>query len=276
MALSAKEPMLLGSLVDLSLSFQLLKEDTTFLNRDFRVALTYPVHPNGSIGFFSRRQAGDMLKVPEEGLLGTGTEVGDFRYNNYGINLAWNTLDQAFGPRKGVLSTLEVGIGNKKIIENTALPPSAYEGLDRDAIQYYATLSAEKYLQASPSLGAWVRLRAGEMANKHLFLNDLFRLGGLNSIRGFNENFFFAKRYLYANFEPRFYFDSYSYFLLFFDMAGMKDNKGNIDRPFSFGGGISLETDEGVFNFIYALGKSETQVLGFNFSKIHFGYTGRF
>lgn len=116
------------------------------------------------------------------------------------------------------------------------------------------------------------------MANKNLFLNDLFRLGGLNSIRGFNENFFFAKRYVYANFEPRFYFDNYSYFLLFFDVAGMQGNtiREAVDYPISFGAGLSLETGEGAFNFIYALGKSSTQQLGFNFSKIHFGYTGRF
>src|SRR5690606_23072964 len=36
LAVSAKEPMLFGSLLDLSMAFRLLKEDTTFLNRDFR------------------------------------------------------------------------------------------------------------------------------------------------------------------------------------------------------------------------------------------------
>lgn len=275
LALSAKEPMLLGSLLDLHLSFSLLKEDTSFLNRDFRLALSYPVPPDGRIGFFSRRLAGDRLEAPSEGGAGMG-DVADFRYNNYGINLTWNTLDRALGPRTGWLAALEGGIGNKTILENTALPLEAYEGLDMKAIQHYITVSVERHLQASPSLGAWIRLRAGEMGSKHLFLNDLFRLGGLNSIRGFNENFFFAKRYVYANFEPRYYIGSYSYFLLFLDWGGMKGNNGIVDRPLSTGGGISLETEQGVFSFIYAVGKSNTQTMGFNFSKVHFGYTGRF
>ena len=276
LSLRAKEPVLFGSLLDLSVSFDLLKEDTTFLNRDFKVGLTYPVRPELTVGFFSRRQAGDMLKVPEEELTARITDIADFRFSNYGIDLVWNTFDQLFAPRRGGLAAFEAGIGNKKILDNTAMPSSAYEGFDKNAIQYYATFSAERHLYLSPSFGAWLRLRGGEMANKNLFLNDLFRLGGLSSFRGFNENFFFAKQYVYVNFEPRYYFDHYSYFLLFFDWGRMKDHKEAIDRPYSMGGGISLETEQGVFSFIYALGKSNTQALGFNFSKVHFGYIGRF
>lgn len=276
LAVAAKEPMLFGSLIDLQVSFKLLKEDTSFLNRDFKLELGYNIHPDMAIGFFSRRQAGDLLNVPETSPSTSTPDIADFRYNNYGLNLRWDKLDQVVGPREGWLSELEAGIGNKKLLENTALPSSAYEGLDRNAVQYYMTLSVEKHFKFAPSLGSLFRVQGGEMANRKLFLNDLFRLGGLNSIRGFNENFFFAKRYVYANFEPRYYFDNYSYFLLFLDWSRIEDNKGITDKPLSMGGGVSLETDGGVFSFIYALGKSNTQLMGFNFSKVHFGYTGRF
>ena len=66
--------------------------------------------------------------------------------------------------------------------------------------------------------------------------------------------------------------------IFFMDVGRIQDNVngGHPEVPLSLGGGISLETDGGLFRFIYALGQSNTQVLGFNFSKIHFGYTGRF
>ena len=277
LSVSAEEPMLLGSLFDLRVSFDLIKQDTSFLNRDFRVDMGYRASHELYLGFFSRRQAGDLLSVPavEDQRL---PEVADFRLNNYGMNLIWDDLDNILFPRRGWFSDLEFGIGNKRLLQNTGLPVSNYEGVEMNSVQYYLTFSMERHLLFSSGLGALVRMRAGEMANKNLFLNDLFRLGGLQSIRGFNENFFFAKRYVYANFEPRFYFDTYSYFLLFLDAATLQGigGKGNLDRPFAFGGGVSLASGEGVFNFIYALGKSNTQLLGFNFSKIHFGYTGRF
>jgi len=278
LTVSAEEPMILGSLIDLKVSFNLLKEDTTFLNRDFRIDFGYRMSPQIYLGFFSRRRSGDLLSVSTGSDPQFLPDVADFRLNNYGLNLVWDGVDNRLLPREGWLSEFEVGVGNKKLLQNTGLPPSAYEGLDMNSIQYYLTYSLARYLIFSSGLGASLRVRAGEMANENLFLNDLFRLGGLRSVRGFNENFFFAKRYVYANFEPRFYFDNYSYFLLFFDVAGMQGNTTPeaVDYPISFGAGLSLETGEGAFNFIYALGKSSTQQLGLNFSKIHFGYTGRF
>lgn len=276
LSIVADEPMLFGSMIDLELSFNLLKEDTTFLNRDFKFNFGYSIHPDWYIGFFSRRQAGDLLDASSWSTTAISPDFADFRYNNYGMNLRWTSLDNAWSPRRGWLSEVEFGIGNKKILENTGFSSDAYQEMEKNNTQYNLTLSGERYLSFTPELTAVLKLKGGDIGSATLFLNDLFRLGGLNSIRGFNENFFFTKRYVYANFEPRYYFDRYSYFLLFLDLAGLEDNKRNLDKVLSFGGGLSLETDEGVFNFIYALGQSQKQALGFNFSKIHFGYTGRF
>jgi hypothetical protein len=49
-----------------------------------------------------------------------------------------------------------------------------------------------------------------------------------------------------------------------------------IDRPVSFGTGINLDTDGGLFSFVLALGKSNSQPLSFSYSRIHFGYLARF
>lgn len=275
---TAEEPMLLGSMIDLKASFFLLKEDTTFLNRDFRIDFGYRTSPTTYVSFFSRRQAGDLLAVAQWAEADELPDIADFRYNNYGMNFIWNTLDDVFWPRRGSLSEMELGVGNKRLIQNTGLPTSLYQDIELNTLQYYLTLSLEKHIYLKRKWGSLLRVRAGELANENLLLNDLYRLGGLRSIRGFNENFFFANRYVYATFEPRFYLDNNSYFLVFTDM-GIIQNKvgqGDTEWPFSFGGGISLDTDGGVFNFVYALGKSNSQRIGFNFSKIHFGYTGRF
>jgi outer membrane protein assembly factor BamA len=278
LGIQAEEPMVLGSVIDVKASFLLLKEDTTFINKDFRMDFGVRRGPNMYLGFFSRRQTGDLLAVSQWKEAEKLPDIADFRYNSYGINMILNTLDDVFWPRRGWFSEFEGGVGNKRIIQNTGLSSSLYKDMDMINIQYYLKWLAEKHLFYNAQLGALLRLNAGEMANKNLFLNDMYRLGGLKSIRGFNENFFFTNRYVYVNFEPRYYFDQYSYFLLFVDAGGIQNRIGpkGWDWPLSFGGGISLETNGGIFNFIYALGQSNTQVLGFNFSKIHFGYTGRF
>lgn len=276
--ISALEPLVLGSGVDIMASFALLKEDTTFLNRDFRLAFGYRMGSNTYMKVFSRRQAGDLLAVANLSEATSLPQVGDFRFNNYGFGLEKSWLDDRFFPRRGALVDFEFSVGNKNILVNTAIPPGLYEGLDLRSLQYYIKGNIEKYFYWNSRWGIFIGFSGGIMDNPNLFINDLFRLGGLRSIRGFNENFFFADNYAFINIEPRYYFDTYSYFMIFADM-GRLNNKVQqlpVDYPFAAGLGFSLETAGGIFNFIYALGGSNTQDFALNFSKIHFGYTGRF
>ncbi len=276
--ISALEPMLLGSAIDLKASFYLLKEDTTFLNRDFRLDLGYQLGPHTYLSFFGRRQAGDLLGVSGYDQLDVLPEAADFRYNNYGVDFLFNKLDDVFLPKAGWQTKMVAGLGNKRLLQNTGLPQSLYDGLEMTSFQYYLQGHFSYYLAWEQKFSSLFKLSFGEMKNPNLLSNDLFRLGGLKTIRGFNENYFFANRFFYINLEPRFYFDNYSYFLIFADMGMIENEVFGFARdwPFSFGAGFTLETGSGIFNFIYAVGKSSTQPLGFNYSRIHFGYTGRF
>ncbi len=274
----AVEPMVLGSRINLGGSFYLLKEDSTFLNRDARIELNYPISASWQLAFFTRWQSGDLLSVSPQLEITELPEVADFRFTNYGFHVIHNGLDDLIMPRRGWFSDAEFGIGNKKILQNTAFPEAIYEGIELNTIQYYMRLALERHVYLRPQLGLFFRLSAGEMDNQNLLLNDLYRVGGLKSIRGFNENFFFTNRFAYFNFEPRFYFDAASYFMVFGDVARVENKVSGVpvDHPFSFGAGLNLDTGGGLFHFIYAVGKAESQPLGFNYSRIHFGFTGRF
>jgi len=278
LAVSALEPLVLGSSIDVGVSFSLLKEDTTFLTRDFRLDFGYRIGANTYLSLFSRRQAGDLLAVAGLAEANRLPQVGDFRFNSYGLGLQQSWLDDRFFPRRGGMAQLEFSIGNKNILVNTAVPPALYEGIELRTLQFYFIGSFEKHFYWNSRWGLFTKLSGGMMENPNLFVNDLFRLGGLKTIRGFNENFFFANNFAYLNIEPRYYFDTYSYFMIFADV-GRLDNRvqqAPTDFPFAAGMGFSLETGSGIFNFIYALGGSNTQDFALNLSKIHFGYTGRF
>ena len=70
-----------------------------------------------------------------------------------------------------------------------------------------------------------------------------------------------------------------TYFMLFFDQSGLMDNIAEdmtTQYPFGAGAGFSFSTQAGVFNFVFALGKSNDQIFGLEQSKIHFGYISRF
>ena len=107
----------------------------------------------------------------------------------------------------------------------------------------------------------------------------MFRLGGLNTIRGFNENQFFASNYILSNVELRIILESRSYLFLFSDQSYLVFDNGATrisDLPIGFGLGLQLGTKSGDFRFAYALGRSKDSSVNFNQSKIHFGIINRF
>ncbi|GGF46787.1 POTRA domain-containing protein [Echinicola rosea] len=278
--IAALEPQLLGTGIDVNASFFLLKEDTSFVNRDFRLGFGYQVTPRLYMDFFSRWQSGDLLSVPEVSSADELPEVLDFRYHSYGVRLRYQDLDDGYLPKSGWRLVTEWGVGNKKILHNTAIKEAYYEEVPKEAFQVFGTFSAEEFWRVSNRLVSFLRLRGGLLVGDNILKNDMYRLGGLRSIRGFNENFFFANRYVYANFEPRFYFEENSYFLLFTDVGALEQSGWSIpenrDNVLSFGGGLNLSTGSGEFRFLYGMGKSNEQKIGVNYAKIHFGYIGRF
>ncbi|MCE7056630.1 BamA/TamA family outer membrane protein [Algoriphagus sp. AGSA1] len=276
--ISAKESFLFNSPLDLRVGFNLLKQDSTFLTRYLSVEFGYHLGQDSYLRFFTRRQASDILDTERYGNITELPEIADYRWNQYGLGGVWNRLDSPFFPRRGFLVNGEFAVGNKKILENTGFPPEVYEGLDMNSPQYVVKGEMEQHVFIKRGWGMWWRGSGGFTQNQNLLMNDLFRLGGLKSIRGFNENFFFARTYGYLNMEQRLFFGENSFLLIFADL-GILENPyfaPSIDRPVSFGAGINLDTGSGIFRFIYGVGKSNEQPLQFSYSRIHFGYLARF
>ncbi|MEN2283948.1 POTRA domain-containing protein [Algoriphagus sp. SE2] len=276
--ISAKESFIFRSPLSISIGFNLLKQDTTFLNRFFSLDFGYQLSNYSSIRFFTNRKASDLISTFAYREIEELPDVADSRWNVYGIGIDINYLDYPIFPRKGMRLKSEFAAGNKKIIQNTGIPESVYQNLDLNTPQFTAEIEVEKHIFLKKSWGMWLRGNAGFMQNENLLLNDLFRAGGLKTFRGFNENFFFAKTYAYLNMEQRLFFGGNSYLMVFSDLGFFENPYYEIkeDYPVSFGAGINLDTGNGVFRFIYGLGKSNLQPLSFSYSRIHFGYLARF
>ena len=111
-----------------------------------------------------------------------------------------------------------------------------------------------------------------------IFENELYRFGGLNTLRGFNEEQLFASTKAQLTFEYRFLLDESSNVFLFYDQCFYENVASSYynDNPFGFGGGISFGSNIGVFAITYAIGKEFSNPIDLRSSKIHFGYTAYF
>jgi translocation and assembly module TamA len=274
------QPKLLGSNLDLTASFNLLKQDTTFINVNRTLTFTQSLSKHGKLSFYAGLKTSRQLISPK---ITDSTQVpayGSFDYHSYGLGYAWNNLNDFFYPHKGWSFLLQGFVGNKNLKTNSALNENLYRNLHTRSVQFTFHAVVEKFFMLGKKGVLLGRINGGSIVNNNnIFLSDLFRIGGLNTLRGFNENNFFASNYGIGTIEYRFFTDPTSYLLLFFDQGyiyNQLDVQHSGDFPFGFGTGISFATPAGVFNFVYSLGSSSNQKLNFNLSKIHFGLVSRF
>ena len=113
-----------------------------------------------------------------------------------------------------------------------------------------------------------------------IFENELFRIGGLNTLRGFDEESIFASGYSIVTLEFRYLLEQNSYLYVFTNDAWYENKSSSAsireDIPYGFGAGISFETNAGIFSINYALGAQNGQTPLLKSAKIHFGFVNIF
>jgi translocation and assembly module TamA len=271
-------PAFLGSPIEVKGAFHLLKEDTTFLNTNGRLSLGYFTHMRGKFSVHADLQSSRLTANPAQ-VSSRRAELAAYNLASYGVGYEWNNLDDYFYPHRGWRIAAEASAGNRRLRRLPSVEEHYYDSLQMNSLQVSTILRVEHYLRLSGRSVVLTSLRGGYLHNNNLFLNDLFRLGGLQTLRGFNENNFFASRYAVGTLEYRFFTDESSYLLLFADQGILGYDlreRSFQDQPFGIGAGISFSTAAGIFNFIYSLGNAKDQKLLFNQSKIHFGLISRF
>jgi translocation and assembly module TamA len=273
-------PNLLGSPFELGFDFNLFKQDTTFLTLRPRLQFSYYTSRYGKVSFFGESRSSRLLATSHLRQVRTLPPYADVQYTSYGATYLWNNLDDFYFPRRGLLTHLQVALGNKTIRRNAALEPTGvYDSLQLKTTQLSASFRTEYFLKLGRNSVLLSRLRSEALLNDRLFLNDMFRLGGLQSIRGFDDFAFFASSYAVGTLEYRLFTSDDSYVLLFADQGYYRSDLPGArtsDLPLGFGTGVSFSTGAGVFQFVYSLGRSKQQQVQLNSSKIHFGITSTF
>jgi hemolysin activation/secretion protein len=107
----------------------------------------------------------------------------------------------------------------------------------------------------------------------------LNRIGGIHTLRGFNEESLFASSYSIFTAEIRYLLDQNSAVFLFCDVAWYERNLKSgyfNDTPKGFGAGVFFQTRAGLFSFTYALGSEQGNPILLRGSKVHFGFINYF
>lgn len=272
-------PFLFSTPVGLDLFLSIFKQDTSYIDVVRTLGLQYIIHGNNSLKAFVSIKESNLLSAGAFQFSTTLPAFADISTTQYGLVFHAEKLDYRLNPRRGFSTDADVRIGDKTIHKNAELNPVVYDSLELRSTQYYATGGADYFLPFGRQGTVTAGVKGGYQYSPVIFRNELFRIGGLRTVRGYDEESIYASFYLIGNFEYRFLLEQNSYLLAFVNRAYFKDESRNTTIShgdlLGFGGGITFETRLGIFSFVYALGRENHQVLVRN-GKIHFGLISTF
>ena len=266
-ALQAKlnYPFLFKSPFGIDLKFNLYKRDSTFIDLKSFIGIQYSFKNNMQLkGFYQINSSVILSKTPNSSSL--FSYIAPIKLNSYGISLQYRRINYLPNPSKGFSLYIETSIGNRTVKkENTAL---------EKLYVYKSIFQYVSYIPITKRNIIKVGVNFESYTSSTIFQNERYRFGGINSLRGFNEEELFASTKMISSLEYRFLLDKNSTVFVFYDQGIYEDNTLNykIDSPFGVGSGISFGSKIGIFSISYALGKQENNPLEFRNGKIHFGY----
>ena len=241
--------------------------------------MTFKLNPESLLYFDVEYNSSGLLN-PEQFEESSGLpDFSDVDVTYYGLRYTLTDLDHPFFAKQGRKYHLEASLGDKKISPIANLQPEVYDSIDLRNIQTRFQAGLEHYFQLGSNLVLYSNIRSGLIFNENVFLNEMFRIGGFKTLRGFNENFFFASHYGLSNLEGRIYLDPTSYLFVLYDQAYVRSDTGTgkfQDFPMGLGLGLSLGLKSGILNFAFAMGRWEEEPFSFQLAKVHLGYINVF
>lgn len=253
-------PYLFQSPFGLSGELKIFKRDSTFITSEQQVRTTYQINPQSAtyIGYKSF----DSSNLLDEAI--AGNPIEDFKSNFFIVGASYiTTQNKKLFPIKSRF-TLEGGIGNRK-----------KNNINEDQIAVEALISNIFNLNFKNSI--FIQNTTNILISDSYLTNELFRFGGINSIRGFNENSIDASFFSIINTEYRYQFNEEVFVHSIIDLGYFENQPLTLKQNlYSFGFGLGINTNTGLFRLNVANGNTENQDFNFSNTKIHISISSKF
>lgn len=255
-------PYLYGSPFGLSSGFSLFRQDSSFIKRNFKLGFSYRLANQSFFTVNGFIRSSDPLGINEN----NGQSFGSFQQAGAGIGLKIIRLNQRIVARKGYLLELDLKSAQREANQEISL-------------QYAWSAEAAYYANFT---GNWVwhqSLGSQGIGGSQLFENELDRLGGIKTLRGFNELQLFTSSYALSRNELRYMLGPLDYLSIFLDAAYTENrSRSPILQNWhtGMGAGINFQTKGGIFSLFLAVGQSASERYDFRATKVHLSYVNSF
>jgi hypothetical protein len=265
---SIELPYLFKSPLAIKAQINIFKQDSTFQNTKTAIELGYFINYNTRIYLgYQSTESSDIQNI-------NSTQLTDYKNSFTTLNFEYTKKDNAnlLFPKKSFIS-LTTGFGKRDTNNQT-------EEIGQNK-QFYIDLLASHNFYLDKKNSIQVKSQNYYLQSGKYIINELFRFGGITSIRGFEENS------LQANFlttflteyrhtlSPNLYIHSIIDFGLTQDKTKIQNNSKN-DKLLSIGLGLGLLTKNGLLKLAFANGKNNNSKLTFYNTIVHICYNVKF
>lgn len=252
--LGIKTPYIFNSPITPKVSFNIYKQDSTFLNIRALIDVSYAINPQNSISAkFQTEKSNDLINNDSQ------NNINEFSNVFYGISYTFRKPDPFKPFQNKFFFNINTLWGNRTLISDSK------ESAQR---KYELTTSYNWALNQKNSI--YIKNNSALFTSDELFTNEIYRIGGANSIRGFNEESIFTSSYSILNLEYRYHLANLSYLYSITDYAYVQNEiQNNNIQLYSLGLGYTYTIKSGIIDVSYALGKTSESPFDFNNSKFH-------
>lgn len=272
-------PFLLNTPFGIDGNLSIYRRDSTYTDVIKNLGIQYSISGNNYLKAFINDKQSDLQSSKGLENITVLPDYADISILSYGATFHFEKLDYRLNPKKGYAVEFTGSTGNRKIKKNTDINPIAYDSLKLQSVTYEGAISADFYLSLGGKSVLNLGTKSGIVYNDRLFTNELFRIGGLKSLRGFDEESIYASTFSIGKIEYRFLLEQNSFLFAFINGAYYENKSRNFnlkDTPFGFGAGMNFETRIGIMSISYALGKQFSNPVYFRNAKVHFGIVNYF
>lgn len=252
--LSVKTPYVMKTAFSIYYNLNIHKQDTLYARLSNLLSIDYSLSKNQKIGFLIERLQSNKISISEQSL------IKDFNSFFYGSTYTYKKLNNH-------------SIFNTKIFLNSQISQGIRNGLTQyklaNKVVYLFTINNKNNILFKNTTGFLI--------SSNYFENELFRIGGSQSIRGFAEERFQSTGYTYLNVGYNYLIEPTSYLSGILDL-GLVNNKltRTTNYLYSLGMGFSQKTKMGQLGIQYFIGNTVKDPFSLTNSKLHISIAHNF
>lgn len=256
-------PYLFSTPIGTELGLDLFKQDSSFTTNQQSIKLTYQINPQ--LQFNVGYQSAASTNLREEGALVLPGNNENYTSSFAILGLKYLKPNYALElfPERTQLA-LQIGFGSRKREDTKD---------DQQKVEF----SGFHIFDIDERNSIYLANHTSFLLSREYLNNELYRFGGIHSVRGFEENSLQASFFSGLQTEYRFLLSPNLYIHTIIDYAHIQNVVLNYkDNLYGIGFGLGMQTKAGLLKVDFANGKSNSQSFEFDQTKVHISLTAQF